>query len=198
MIKYIDQVSKDNTLKITTVYQDMLKGIPKKFENYFDVFITDPTPTTRPMTLFTSLGVKMLKKAVGKVGYISLYPSHMERDINLQKNLSKMDLVITDMVPHFNEYDFVKFTYSKTDLELLRKYAEPKEQKISFWEYFMRFETTRNTKPINIHLTAKDLLGRATRRVLDDPSKDPVLSKKGSSDFIEKMAKDMQSDFLKK
>lgn len=117
------------------------------------------------------------------VGYVSLYPSHMEKELYFQKALSKMNVLVTDMIPYFGQYDFVKFTYSDADLKLLKKYSS-KEQKISFWEYFMRFETTETTKPIEMKLTALDLLGRATKRVLSDPSKDPVISDRNAPKFI--------------
>lgn len=185
MLKYINEVSKRDNLNIKTLPQDLTKNIPQKYFGYFDTFLTDPTPTPKPITLFTSLGIKLLKKEKGNVGYVSLYPSHMERELKFQKSLTRMNVLVTDMIPFFGQYDFVEFTYSKTDLELLKKYAN-NEQKISFWEYFMRFETTEKTKPIEMHLSVLDLLGRATKRVLNDPSKDPVLSNKNTPLFIKK------------
>ena len=185
MLKYINEISKRDNLHIKTISQDLTKNIPQKYFGYFDTFLTDPTPTPKPITLFTSLGIKLLKKEKGAIGYVSLYPSHMERELKFQKSLARMNVLVTDMIPFFGQYDFVEFTYSKTDLELLDKYAN-NEQKISFWEYFMRFETTEKTKPIELNLSALDLLGRATRRVLNDPSKDPVLSDKNVPLFIKK------------
>lgn len=185
MLKYINTISNKDNLHIKTISQDLTKKIPQKYFGYFDTFLTDPTPTPKPITFFTSLGIKLLKKENGAIGYVSLYPSHMERELKFQKSLAKMNVLVTDMIPFFGQYDFVKFTYSGTDLELLKKYAN-NEQKISFWEYFMRFETTEKTKPVEMHLSALDLLGRATKRVLSDPSKDPVLSDKNTPLFIKK------------
>lgn len=183
LLEYIEKISNNEKLNIKTVSQDLIKKFPQKYTNYFDTFLTDPTPTPKPITLFTSLGIKSLKRGRGSVGYVSLYPSHMEKELYFQKALSKMNVLVTDMIPYFGQYDFVKFTYSKSDLRLLKKYAS-KEQKISFWEYFMRFETTETTKPIEMKLTVLDLLGRATKRVLNDPSKDPVISDKNAPKFI--------------
>jgi len=130
----------------------------------------------KPLALFTNRGLEMLKKGRGRVGYISLYPSHMNRNIDFQKTLGKMNMLITDLIPAFNQYDFLEFTYTPTDLELLNKYSAD-ESKISFCEHLMRVETTDTSKNIKMNITPLELVGRATRRVLDDPSKDPVLGK---------------------
>lgn len=191
LLNYIKKISRQEGLKIKVVSQDLIKKFPEKYTNYFDTFLTDPTPTPKPIILFTSLGIKSLKKGGGSIGYVSLYPSHMEKELYFQKALSEMNVLVTDMIPYFGQYDFVKFTYSDDDLKLLKKYSSG-EQKISFWEYFMRFETTKTTKPIEMKLTALDLLGRATKRVLKDPSKDPVLNDKKTPDFIKKSVKEIK------
>lgn len=191
ILNYINKISRANKLKIKTVNYNLLKEIPPRFLNYFDVFMTDPTPTPKPLSLFVNWGLKMLSKQKGKVGYISLYPSHMEKDEKFQKILSRMDVLITDLIPFFNQYDFVPFTYSDSDNALLKKYAS-KESKISFWEYLMRVETVAKTRALDIKLSPLDMFGRATKRVLKDSSKDPVLNKKNSSRVIENTARDLK------
>lgn len=191
LLAYIKDVARREKLNIKVVSQDLIKKFPKKYINYFDTFLTDPTPTPKPITLFTSFGVKSLKRGKGYVGYVSLYPSHMEKELDFQRSLSKMNVLVTDMIPFLGQYDFVKFTYSNSDLKLLEKYAS-NEQKISFWEYLMRFETTDDTKPLEMKITALDLLGRATKRVLKDPSKDPVMSDKNVPAFIKKSVREIK------
>lgn len=191
LLDYIKKISEKENLKIKVVSQNLIKKFPNKYLNYFDTFLTDPTPTPKPITLFTSLGIKCLKKGNKSAGYVSLYPSHMEKGLYFQKALSRMNVLVTDIIPYFGQYDFVKFTYSDDDLKLLKKY-DSGEQKISFWEYFMRFETTKKTNPVELKLTTLDLLGRATKRVLRDPSKDPVISGKNTPEFIRKSVKEIQ------
>lgn len=191
LLNYIKKVAQREKLNIKVSLQDLVKEFQEKYKNHFDTFLTDPPPAPKPMTLFTSLGVKSLIKGNGSTGYVSLYPSHTVKELDFQKNLSIMNVLVTDMIPFFGQYDFIKFTYSDSDLKLLEKY-ESKEQKISFWEYFMRFETTRDTRPLELKLTALDLLGRATKRVLKDPSKDPVLGSKNAPEFIKKSVREIK------
>ncbi len=183
----IENATKKYKLRIKVVKQDLLKGMPKRFRSYFDIFITDPTPMPKPLALFTNRGLETLKKGRGKVGYISLYPSHMERTIDFQKTLGKMNVLITDLIPSFNQYDFLEFTYTPIDLKLLNKYSAD-ESKISFCEHLMRIETTDASKPIKMNIKPLDLVGRATRRILNDPSKDPVLGDGKKHTSIQKAA----------
>ncbi len=197
ILDYIDEVSKINKLKIKTVKLDLLKRVPREYVNYFDTFMTDPTPTLKPLSLFVNSGLTMLSGEKGRVGYVSLYPTHMETSIDFQKALSRMNLLITDIIPFFNEYDFIPFTYSRSDLKLLKKYASG-EQKISFCESLMRLETISSSRTFDIKLTPKDMLGRATRRVLKDTSKDPAIQKGDSSEDIEKTVLDFKAYIVKK
>lgn len=191
VLESIESISQKYKLGIKVVKQDLLKNTPKKFQGYFDVFITDPTPTLKPLVLFTNRGLEMLKKGRGKVGYISLYPSHMEKTIDFQKVLGEMNILITDLIPAFNQYDFLEFTYTPSDLKLLKKYAA-NEAKISFSEHLMRIETTDASKPIKMEISPLDLVGRATIRILDDPSKDPVLIDKQKHKSIQKTVSTLQ------
>lgn len=177
ILNSIKRISDKHNLNIKVVKQDLLQSLPKKYTHYFDVFVTDPTPTFKPLVLFTNRGLEMLKKAKGMVGYISLYPSHMKKSIDFQKALGKMGLLITDLIPAFNEYEFLEFTYSHSDLKLLENYTNEKPT-TSFCEHLMRIETTNVSKPITMKISALDLMGRATKRVLKDPNKDPVLGDK--------------------
>lgn len=192
VLESIESTSKKHKLGIKVVKQDLLKNTHQKFQNYFDVFITDPTPTLKPLVLFTNRGIEMLKKGSGRVGYISLYPSHMEKTIDFQKMLGKMHLLITDLIPAFNQYDFLEFTYTPSDLRLLKKYAAD-ETKISFCEHLMRIETTDASKPVKMEISPLDLVGRATKRILDDPSKDPVLGDKQEHKSIREVATTLQN-----
>lgn len=187
ILNLIDKISKTYKLNIKTVKQDLLKNIPANYMNYFDTFITDPTPTLQPLTLFTSRGLQLLKKGKGSVGYISLYPSHMPMKTDFQEVLSKMNILITDLIPFFNQYEIIAHTLSKNDIELLKKYAAPPDS-ISFYEYLMRTETTHNSKILPIQYSLIDLIGKATKQALENPSTDPVLSDEKGEVFIKKSA----------
>ncbi len=186
----IRKLSKMHKLNIKTVQQDLLKDLPSEFTNYFDTFITDPTPTVKPLTLFTNRGLQMLKREQGKIGYISLYPSHMGFNADFQKKLGRMNLLITDVLPFFNQYEIIYHTLTDHDIELMKKY-NAYQTSISFFESLMRIETTSSSKEISTKYSQGDLLGKATKQVLKDSKKDPVLSDKSGSEFIRKSAENL-------
>lgn len=175
LVNFIKDKSKTLGLNIKVVEQDLTKSISREYLNYFDLFMTDPTPIKVPFTIFANVGVKLLNKKKTSVGYLSFLPSCMPKSIDVQRIITRMGLLITDVIPFFTQYDFVKETYSKEDLELLRKYSNNLSE-ISFFEHLIRVETTKETKSIPIKYKREDLFGRATKRVLKDPKKDPAIS----------------------
>lgn len=175
LANFIKKQSKKFKLNITVIEQDLTKEIPQEYVDKFDVFMTDPTPTRTPFTVFTNVGIKLLNKKKTSVGYLSFLPSCMPKNIELQKIITNMGLLITDIIPFFTQYDFVKETYSKKDLELLQKYSKGKSD-VSFFEHLIRVETTKETKITPIEYKIEDLFGRATKRVLENPEKDPAIS----------------------
>jgi len=188
LLSLIKNIAKEYKLRIKTVKQDLLKEVSSKYSNYFDTFITDPTPMVKPLELFTTRGLQMLVRTPEKVGYISLYPSHMNITVDFQRVLSEMNILITDLIPFFNQYEVIKHTLTANDLELMKKYSASNNT-VSFYEYFMRIETTSNSKPLSTKFSLSDLIGKATKQVLNNPILDPVLSGKNKNDFIEKSAK---------
>jgi len=199
LVKFIRKKSKEQGLNIKVVLQDLTKDIPKQYQNYFDVFMADPTPTKVPFTVFTNKGIHMLKKGETSVGYTSFYPSCMKLNLDLQRILTKMNLVITDIIPFFTQYDFVKETYSPKDLELLKFYGS-KESKISFYEHLVRVEVTKETKTVEQKYKLEELIGSATKRVLNHPEKDPTLSSKSIKDnkkYVEKFARKLRKGICK-
>lgn len=174
LINFIKAISKKYHIGVNAVLQDLTKKLPEKYINKFDVFLTDPTPTIKPLILFTNAGIRFLKKGRGHVGYISIFPSHMKKSIDFQRALTKMHLMITDLIPAFTEYPLIKGSYSKNDLELIKRYCG-NETKISFSEYLMRVETTDLTQDLSkIEYSYREILGEATKKVLEDITKDPA------------------------
>jgi len=195
VIDYIDELStKYNIKNIKAVCCDLTKGIPEKYRKYFDLFTTDPTPTSKPFTVFTNMGIELLKNEPRMVGYASIYPSCKLKDISIQKILTSMGLMITDIIPYWTQYEYIKHTYSENDLELERKYAAD-QSKLSFFEYLLRFETTEESKILDVDYQLKDIIGTATERVLADPSKDPTLGTETKDrKYVEEAAKYLKKE----
>jgi predicted methyltransferase len=194
IINFINKISKKYSLPITAIKYDFTKKIPEKLKNKFDVFLTDPTPNKECFSMFISLGLELLKQKKDKVGYISFFPSHQEMNIDFQKVMTKKELIITDMIPRFTEYDFIEFTYNENDKKILQKF-DSGENKISFYENITRFITTEKTfnkKKGNI----KELdyeFGKSTKKILKDPTKDPAFLS-GEEDFVLKAIKEIKNE----
>ena len=144
LLQFIDACAKEYDLPIKTVVADLTKADSNKFRGHFDVFLTDPTPQPDPFKLFTSIGLSLLKPESGIVGYISFFPSHQSISLEFQKILTDLGVIITDMIPGFTHYDFLKETYRESDLQLLNEY-ETHEEQMSFHENLTRVVTTKET-----------------------------------------------------
>lgn len=183
-------------LNLEVVKQDLTKNIPSKYTHKFDIFLTDPTPTPIPFALFINVGLKLLKDESGRVGYTSIYSSGMKKTLKLQEIFLKMNLLITDVIPHFTEYEFIKETYSNEDIKLLKKYEIGKNKKrLSFFEHLVRFETTEKTTKMPLEFKLREMIGSATERVLIDLNKDPAsFGVDKDKQYIKRMAKSIIKD----
>jgi hypothetical protein len=174
LVDFINSVSKEKGLNVKAYKYDLTKKIPSEFSGKFDIFLTDPTPNKIAFELFVSIGLNLL--AEEGVGYVSFFPSHQLKSLDFQKILTERKVIITDMIPHFTEYDFIPQTYRKEDLNMLRL-LDSGEERISFHENNTRFEVGPDTKRRVKTLNEKekiDFLGKATKRVLKNPELDPT------------------------
>ena len=177
LIDFINAVSKKKDLKVRAYKYDLTKEIPIKFSGKFDVLLTDPTPNKIAFELFISIGLNLL--AEKGVGYVSFFPSHQSNSLDFQKILTDRKVIVTDMIPNFTEYDFIPQTYRKEDFTLLESF-DSGEEKLSFHENNTRFEVSsesiREIKSLNDEERA-ELIGKATKRVLENPALDPAYRK---------------------
>ena len=193
LIEYINEIAKKEKLNVKAYTYDFTLGVPKKLLGKFDIFLTDPTPKPESLSLFSSVGLSLLKKGKGFVGYVSFFPSHQEISIDFQKIFTDKRIIITDMIPKFTQYDFIGETYNSEDVELLNKF-DSRESRVSFTENLTRIETTEDTikevDVINKKIKNK-MLGKATKRVLNHVEKDPAYIR-GESNFVLSIVKEMR------
>ncbi len=180
LVKFINKTAKENSLNVTAYQYDLTKNIPKSFYRKFDVFLTDPTPNKEAFSFFVSIGLKLLKEGEGKVGYVSFFPSHSNISIDFQKALTDFNVIITEMIPRFTEYAWLKETYGKEDLKMLKQFDT--NEKFSFHENFTRFETTKETVK-EIYKIKSEITGKATKRILKNIKKDPAYQN-GDKEFV--------------
>jgi len=176
LLAFIKQVAKDHNLPIRTVCIDLSKKLPHQYRERFDVFLTDPTPNSVPFRIFISVGLYLLKKGAGFTGYVSFFPSHQPISLEFQRILDRSNLIITDIIPKFTDYQVIKQTYWDKDYVILNKFGIADDDlNLSFYENLTRFITTSQTpRKIVTIKHEKALFGRASKRALKYPNKDPA------------------------
>ncbi len=106
IVEYTNQVAKERGLNnLSAEIFDVRDPLPEKHRNAYDTFITDPVETLEGFSLFISRGVAGLR-GEGASGYfgLSYVESSFRKWHQLHRRLYDMNLVITDILPHFQHY----------------------------------------------------------------------------------------------
>ena len=137
----------------------------------FDVLMTDPTPEKIPFTVFMNTAIDLLKS--DGILYTSIYSSAMDKNMDLQRIITDMNLYITEMIPNFTHYQYIYDLYSPNDIRLIEKYhIQFSEDSICFTETLFRMEKNSETKKLPIEYTGEQMMGKATKRVMKDNEKE--------------------------
>ena len=104
ILEVLERVNREENLGIELRPHDLREPLPKDLRGHFDVFETDPPYTRAGAGLFVSRGVEALEPGLGRMGFLSLGPRDPDEQLAIQRDLGAMGLVITDLVPAFNEY----------------------------------------------------------------------------------------------
>ena len=171
LVDFINEVSRKYNLNVVAHEYNVIDYLDKKYKNKYDVVMTDPTPERVPFTIFMNACIHLLKE--DGIVYTSIYSSAMEKNMDLQKVITDMNLYITDIIPNFTEYQSIYGLFNSNDIELLKKYnIEINANSICFTESLFRMVKDRNTKPIKINYRLEDIFGKATKRVMNDKNMD--------------------------
>ncbi|ADC70177.1 protein of unknown function DUF43 [Methanocaldococcus sp. FS406-22] len=103
ILKLIEKFSQKENVKIKTIKHDLRNPLPKDLKERFDVVSTDPPYTVNGLKLFLSRGIE----ALGKEGIAYLSYSHKPIDewLSIQKAITDMGFVISELIPNFNYYE---------------------------------------------------------------------------------------------
>ncbi|MFX1511099.1 MAG: bis-aminopropyl spermidine synthase family protein [Promethearchaeota archaeon] len=104
ILAFIDAISKEESLKISTIHHDLRQPIAPEFCGQFDVFITDPPYTRNGFELFISRGIDLLRQESGKHGYISFSHKPPNEMLVCQRILGEMNLFLKEIILNFNHY----------------------------------------------------------------------------------------------
>jgi predicted methyltransferase len=103
ILKLIEKFSQKEGVKIKTIKHDLRNPLPEDLKERFDVVSTDPPYTVNGLKLFLSRGIE----ALGKEGIAYLSYSHKPIDewLSIQKAITDMGFVISELIPNFNYYE---------------------------------------------------------------------------------------------
>ena len=100
----IDLANKQLNLTIEFVELDLKEPLPSEFINQFNCVVSDPPYTLNGTTLFVSRGIKLMTLDDVGAFYLSIPTKAPSEMMQLQKILSEMNCLITDISPKFNKY----------------------------------------------------------------------------------------------
>ncbi|WP_048056304.1 bis-aminopropyl spermidine synthase family protein [Methanocaldococcus fervens] len=103
ILKLIEKFSQKEGVKIRTIKHNLRNPLPDDLKESFDVISTDPPYTVNGLKLFLSRGIE----ALGKEGIAYLSYSHKPIDewLSIQKAITNMGFVISELIPNFNYYE---------------------------------------------------------------------------------------------
>ncbi|MCE7741620.1 MAG: bis-aminopropyl spermidine synthase family protein [Candidatus Heimdallarchaeota archaeon] len=100
----IDLANSELDLSIEFIELDLRKTLPEEYSSLFDCFITDPPYTQTGVQLFVSRGIQLLKKKTNGIFYLSFGSKPPEQMLAIQKDLTDMGGLLTNILHGFNEY----------------------------------------------------------------------------------------------
>ncbi|MEM3538290.1 MAG: bis-aminopropyl spermidine synthase family protein [Nitrososphaerales archaeon] len=102
--KFIRKVNKDYRLEIEFQKYNVSDPLPRNLVGKFDVFSSEPLETASGLKAFICRGVSCLKdEGVGYFG-LSTAEASYKKWIKIQKILTKMNCVVTDIIRGFSKY----------------------------------------------------------------------------------------------
>ncbi|MEM2419671.1 MAG: bis-aminopropyl spermidine synthase family protein [Candidatus Bathyarchaeia archaeon] len=102
--EFIGSVNKEYGFNIEYIEYNVADPLPRELLGKFDVFSSEPLETLSGLRAFLTRGMACLKEnGVGYFG-LTLYEASLKKWLAVQKLLSRMDCVVTDIIQGFSIY----------------------------------------------------------------------------------------------
>lgn len=147
LLETIEEYAEKNNLPIKTLRHDLRNPIPDHFKKRFDLFMTEPPDTVSGITLFVSRGVEFINN--GGVGYcgISLTACPPLGLLEMQKNFTRMNLIITDRLVKYSDYPPHRTELKHVEVpDCYDEFYPPK--KVWYVSDLVRLRATAKTRPL--------------------------------------------------
>ena len=122
LLQYIYNCSKNDNLRIRTIFGDLRIGLPKSLKKSADIVFTDPPYTTAGVRLFAARSIMSLTdQRPGRILLCHGYSYHRpDQGYETQSTLSDLRLVHEAIKPSFNHYKGAYSIGSSADLYIER------------------------------------------------------------------------------
>lgn len=189
LIDFVNDIASEYHLNLKAKVLNVMDDVPDDLKGKFDVLMTDPTPEKIPFTVFMNTAIDLLKS--DGILYTSIYSSAMDKNMDLQRVITDMNLYITEMIPNFTHYQYIYDLYSPSDIKLIEKYhVKFTEDSICFTETLFRMEKNEETVKLPIEYTGEQMMGKATKRVMNDNEKEVA----DDTEYLEEVRESMEKN----
>ena len=187
LIDFVNHIANEYHLNLKAKVLNVMDDVPDSLKGRFDVLMTDPTPEKVPFTVFMNTAIDLLKS--DGILYTSIYSSAMDKNMDLQRVITDMNLYITEMIPNFTHYQYIYDLYSPNDIKLIEKYhIQFNDDSICFTETLFRMEKNSETKKLPIEYTGEQMMGKATKRVIKNNDKEVA----DETEYLDKVKENME------
>ena len=128
LVEVIRLISQKEHIAIDCFEHDLRRPLSGSLQCRYDVVFTDPPYTHPGLSLFLSRGITALRQRKGASIYLAYAHQSPRRMLSVQKTLSAMGLVVSELIPRFNTYEGAEMLANTTSL--------------------VRLETSEKSKPL--------------------------------------------------
>lgn len=124
LLQYISAIAEQEGLPITCHQLDLREPLPKALHGQFDCFFTDSPYTMQGMSLFLSRGITALQQKIGLPIFFSFAHKSPDFMLVMQRQLVRMGLMVSEVIPNFNEYEGAEMIGNRGQMMLLKTTEE--------------------------------------------------------------------------
>jgi predicted methyltransferase len=126
ILRHLRDIAVAEGVIIGLVRHDLRKPLPGDLQGEFDTVATDPAYTVPGLILFLSRAIEAIKPEGGRI-FLSFGHRAPDEQLEVQRAVAEMGLVIEQLIPNFNQYVGAGVLAGVSDLYLLglTEEAEP-------------------------------------------------------------------------
>ncbi len=119
ILTHLRDIAVSEGVLVGLVKHDLRKPLPTDLEGEFDTVATDPAYTLPGLRLFLSRAIEAIKPDGGQI-FLSFGHRSPDEQLEVQRAIAEMDLVLEQLLPNFNSYVGAGILAGVSDLYLLR------------------------------------------------------------------------------